>query len=97
MLSDEDAAFGIDNCNLRINSFYKAPVGQENWAVKHIKPRPASLVAEPHHSVIEVEKRAPVLRRLPLMRPKVKAVPSRFASNVIRNHYRTQDVLEESS
>ena len=45
MLSDEDAAFELDNCNLRITTFYKAHVGQENWAVKHIEPRPASLVA----------------------------------------------------
>ena len=36
-LVSAESAFGQSNCNnLRINTFYKAPVGKESWAVKHI-------------------------------------------------------------
>ena len=96
-LSSAENAFGPTNCNLRINTFYKAPVGKETLAVKHIQPRPASInaVTEPDLPVRKItSKYQPVYRRLPVMRPKIKPVPSRFASNVIRNHYRTQDMMD---
>ena len=31
--------FGPESCDLQINTFYQAPIGQENWSVKHIKLR----------------------------------------------------------
>ena len=50
---------------------------------------PAAKLARPKYQ--------PVYRRLPVMRPTIKPAPNRFVSSVIRNHYRTQDVLDESS
>ena len=32
-----------NGCNLRINTFYGAPIGAENWAIKHIKLRSQSV------------------------------------------------------
>ena len=36
--------FGPESCDLQINTFYQAPIGQENWAVKHIKLRSQTVV-----------------------------------------------------
>ena len=105
-LASAENAFGSSNCNLRINTFYKAPVGKESWAVKHIKPRRhvakssanVNNVTEPNEQkAARRPKYQPVYRRLPIMRPSIQPAPNRFVSNVIKNHYRTQDVLEESS
>ena len=35
--------------------------------------------------------------RIPVMRPTIKAAPPKFVTKVMRNHYRTQSILSESS
>jgi len=31
--------YGPESCDLQINTFYQAPVGEENWAIKHMNLR----------------------------------------------------------
>ena len=67
----------------------------EDWSVKHIKLRSKSLA---HNNAMP--QRAPAVtsnRRLPPMRNTVKALPPKIVTNVMKNHYRTQEILVESS
>ncbi len=96
--------FDFDACNLRINKFYKAPIGEEDWSIKHIEPRARSLAhrttggAHMHSKASRmVQEQQVKTTRLPIMRPTVQAAPQRFVKNVMTNHYRTQDLLSESS
>ena len=79
-----------------MNTFYNAPVGRENWSIKHIEPRAHSQAIKNVISLVN-QRRASMQERLPKILPTVKAAPPRFVSNVMKNHYRTQDKASESS
>lgn len=91
------SAFGQNNCNLNINTFYRAPIGQENWSVKHIEPEAANIAALKNKQSKGINNSTIKPNRLPIMKATVKAAPIRYTSNVIRNHHRTQDRLRETS
>lgn len=95
--STKFSEFGPESCDLQINTFYQAPIGQENWTVKHIKLRSQTVV---FNKKKQQQQQAAINRqmsRLPPMRPIVKAFPSRFVSDVMKKHYRTQETCQESS
>ena len=80
----EEAARGVfdfDACNLRINKFYKAPIGEEDWSIKHIQPRARSFANKTtvHKNTKSMrasqDMAAARTTRLPVMRPKVQAAP----------------------
>ena len=79
-----------------MNTFYNAPVGRENWSIKHIEPRFHSMAIK---NVMELvnQRRVSMQERLPKIMPTVKAAPPRLVSKVMKNHYRTQDKASESS
>ena len=89
--------YGIDQCDLRINKFYKAPIGDENWAIKHIKLRSSSTMGTTQRQQEEQKRRLSLMNRLPVMKPLVKPANPRYVTKVMRNHYRTQDLLADSS
>ena len=79
-----------------MNTFYNAPVGRENWSIKHIEPRAHTQAIKNVISLVN-QRRASMQERLPKILPTVKAAPPRFVSKVMKNHYRTQDKVSESS
>ena len=82
------AEAGRRSCDLRINSFYGAPIGKEDWRIKHIVPKRSTSIQQ---------KPQPVVYKLPVMKPTVKPAAPRYVGKVMRNHFRTQELLSNSS
>lgn len=83
----EDGAFDSDvepTEVTRINSFYKAPIGEENFSIKHIKLRKLQRTEGNE----ERQNRDDVKRLM--FEERVKPENSRFVTNVLSNHDRTQ-------
>ena len=82
-----------------MNTFYNAPVGRENWSIKHIKPRANTQILKKAQTLkknaLLNKKDKASLQRLPTIVPTVEPVPPRFVSKVMQNHYRTHDRVTE--
>ena len=77
-----------------MNTFYQAPVGRENWSIKHIETRHKRPAFK---KSLTMKNPNQLYSRLPRIKPKVIDVNPRHASKVLCNHYRTQDRLCDSS
>jgi len=74
----------------RINSFYRAPIGEENFQVKHMELKPVAIVKTD-------ESRNNQLVRAPSVDMRAKPLNSRFERKVLFNHERTQRKLSSCS
>jgi len=75
-----------ERSGLRINSFYQAPIGEENCQIKHIYVKP---------TVKKAKVETPI--RPPSVDQRAQAVSSRFVRKVLFNHERTQRELNSSA
>lgn len=90
-MSRTEIGNGDDSASHNFNTFYKAPIGKENWKIKHIEPK-HTCSNEP--AAKNMQRR---LSMLPEMRPTVMPYPAKYVTRVIKNHYRTSSVASESS
>lgn len=69
----------------RINTFYKAPIGEENFKVKVMAPKPSPSVKIKKHPQEAVKN----LIRAPSVDQRAKPFNPRFERKVLFNHERT--------
>ena len=77
---------GNDNCSLQINTFYQAPVGEENFQIKHLEPCVTEKVEReetPSNKVFYP------LCQVDNFQSKATPVNPRFERKVLFNHERT--------
>ena len=77
-----------------VNTFYQSPLGQAVWAIKHMETRAQSMV---YKKSMNMKKKMRVNSRLPSIKPMVQDYPPHIVSKVFSDHYRTQEMLSESS
>jgi len=83
----------FDDKSQRINSFYQAPIGEENFQIKHIFVQPTERKYEDFKKKEEVD----VAFRPPTSDNRAVPVNARFEKKVLFNHERTQRKLSTSS
>ena len=83
----------IDANIKRINTFYHAPIGEENFQIKHLEVKKSEVTEEEAPD----ESMNPILMRPPSVEERVKPLNPRFERKVLYNHERTQRKILTSS
>ena len=83
----------LDSGNKRINTFYQAPIGEENFQIKHLEVKKCEVSEETEPDV----GMNPLLMRPPSVEERVKPLNPRFERKVLYNHERTQRKITTSS